>query len=260
MAQLLLVVGVCCSCAQFSRTESAQSDASGLQEVGIESSLDGQLQPALVYIPEPAASKAPLLVLLHTWSSDYRQQSGGLPEALEFCQREGWALAHPNFRGPNRTPQACASQLAVQDVLDAVEFMQSVCLVDQDRVYLLGLSGGGHMALSLTAHSPRLWAGVSAWVPISDLARWHQECSTSSNPGYQRYAQELNLVCGGEPGHSAQVDAQYFRRSPLHRLSAAAGVPVAHQSQRRPATRWAAVHRHHARHDGEDVLHRAGLR
>ena len=147
----------------------------GAREVQIPSTLDGALQGAFFYVPpeaEPGGAPAPLMVALHTWSADYRQAASAA--YLAACKRRGWVLIHPNFRGPNHRPEACASDLAVQDVLDAVAYARAHASVDPGRIYLCGASGGGFMSLTMAHRAPDVWAGVSAWVPISDLAAWHR--------------------------------------------------------------------------------------
>jgi len=193
----------------------------GAREVQIPSTLDGALQGAFFYVPpeaEPGGAPAPLMVALHTWSADYRQAASAA--YLAACKRRGWVLIHPNFRGPNHRPEACASDLAVQDVLDAVAYARAHASVDPGRIYLCGASGGGFMSLTMAHRAPDVWAGVSAWVPISDLAAWHRHC-TAQKLGY---AQDIERSCGGSP--SQETEAEYRRRSPLFHLAAARGVPI----------------------------------
>ena len=191
--------------------------AAEVTEIKIKSSLNGTEQKALYWAaPESAKKAAPLLVWLHSWSGNYKQKNGCLAE----CEKRGWSLILPDFRGPNWTPQACASELAVRDVLDAVEWMKKNTKVDTERVYLAGSSGGGHMSLVMAGRAPELWAGVSAWVPISDLAAWHRECTESG----RRYADNMVKVCGGAPGKSKTVDEEYRNRSPQTWLTKATGV------------------------------------
>lgn len=208
-------------------TNMAAADAGALaaevdrHTVIITSSKDGEAQRAIFYCPPEAAPGAsgppvPLLVGLHTWSSGYEQ---GV-ERVKQCRRRGWVGIAPDFRGPNVRPEACASDLAVQDVLDAVDYARKHARVDEARIYLIGGSGGGHMALMMAARAPDIWAGVSAWVPISDLAAWHAESLTRQ----QRYAAMLEKCCGGPPGPA--TEAEYRRRSPLFYLSGARGVPL----------------------------------
>lgn len=59
----------------------------------------------------------------------------------------------------------------------------------------MGASGGGYAALLMGGRAPELWAGASAWVPISDLAKWHAE-TTKRN---LKYAREIELSIGGKP-------------------------------------------------------------
>ncbi|NQT52694.1 prolyl oligopeptidase family serine peptidase, partial [bacterium] len=186
--------------------------------VKIPSSKDGAEQPAMLYIPE-AAEAVPLVVALHTWSAGYTQTDPWL-KILAECQRRGFAAIHPHFRGPNKRPEACASPLAVQDVLDAVAYARERARIDDRRIYLVGASGGGHMAMMMAARAPKLWAAVSAWVGISDLAAWHAECKAAG----RHYYKDIEGACGGPPGPA--TEAEYRRRSPLLHLAAAKGLPL----------------------------------
>lgn len=195
--------------------------ADAAAEVAIPSSKDGDMQPALLYVPPDARGAVPLLVFLHSWSARYNQ-SESLQEALAECRRRGWAFISPNFRGPNNRPEACGSELAMRDVLDAVAFARRQARIDARRIYLLGGSGGGHMALMMASRAPRLWAAVSAWVPISDLAAWH----AFSKAAGSRYHAMLEQCCGGPPEAPAAA-REYRARSPLFRLASARGLPIA---------------------------------
>jgi dipeptidyl aminopeptidase/acylaminoacyl peptidase len=149
----------------------------------------------------------PLLVALHSWSGDYRQTTG-IAYATR-CMERRWHFLHPNFRGVNRSPAATCSDLAVTDVLDAVEFARHHARVDSRRIYLVGVSGGGMAALQMVAKAPALWAGVSAWVPISDLVAWHAETKARN----LHYTQQIEVSCGGPPGAGPAVDFQYWNRT-----------------------------------------------
>jgi len=191
------------------------------ETVQIRSSHDQTQQSAIVFVPEKVEGPKPLLVLLHSWSADYRQK-GQREICIHECNKRGWAFIHPDFRGPNVRPEACASPAAVQDVLDAVDYMKQRTTIDPQRIYLVGSSGGGHMSLMMSTRAPDMWAGVSAWVPISDLAAWHAESVARKT----KYAKDMEHVCGGAPGTSAEVDAQYRARSPLFALARAKGRPI----------------------------------
>jgi pimeloyl-ACP methyl ester carboxylesterase len=189
-----------------------------VREATIQSSYDGEMQ-AIRYL-KSNQRKRPLLVALHTWSYDYTQE-----EAQEYftrCSKRDWNCIFPDFRGPNNNPKAGGSKAALKDVLDAVSWAYENMSVDHRRIFLAGVSGGGHMALLSAANSPSTWTAVSAWVPISDLARWRKE---SVERGL-KYAQDVEQVCGGPPGASPAVNEQYAGRSPVTSLWRAHIIPM----------------------------------
>lgn len=173
---------------------------------------DGSPQKTLLYVP-PGDEPVPLLVAFHTWSGDYRQDES--PYAA-WCIARGWAFLHPDLRGPANRPEAAGSDAAIADLREAIAVLRQRRAIDGDRIYAVGVSGGGMMALVAATRLPDIWAAASAWVPVTDLARWHADSKARKN----KYAGEIEKVCGGPPGHSAQVDAVYAARS-VERLLAA---------------------------------------
>ena len=188
-----------------------------IQEIKYRSAADDTDQSALHFAPSTKEAR-PLLVGLHSWSSDYRQAntSYGL-----WVVKHDWHFIHPNFRGRNRTPQSMGSELAVQDILSAVAWARQQGNVDANRIYLIGASGGGYASLLMAGRAPELWAGVSSWVPISDLVKWHAETTTRK----LRYAGEIEAALGGHqpvPGTPAHADA--LKRSAITYMARARGV------------------------------------
>ena len=204
------------------RPSAAETRAAAMKlAIDIPSSKDGSLQKVIYWRTESAAHDAsgpavPLVVFLHSWSGGFEQG----PPWIDQAKKMGWVLVAPDFRGPNSRPEACASDLASQDILDAVAYARRDARIDASRIYLIGGSGGGHMSLVMAARAPDLWAGVSAWVPISDLAAWHAESKARKN----NYAKMLEQSCGGPPGPATETE--YRHRSPLFHLAAAKGVPL----------------------------------
>jgi dipeptidyl aminopeptidase/acylaminoacyl peptidase len=183
------------------------------------------MQPCWFWAPEKAKTEpVPLVVGLHTWSADYKQKSH-YSTSLIYAKKHGWAMVGPNFRGPNKTPQACGGEPAVQDIVDAVNYAKSRVKIDPKRVYILGGSGGGHMTLLMAGRHPEIWAGCAAFCPITDLARWHAD-SMLKHPGRGKgYAKMMEGACGGKPQKNPE---EYRKRSPLTWIDNArkAGVPV----------------------------------
>jgi len=203
--------------------EGWRSSVPAIQEVRIASTRDRTPQPAL-WLPPRGGGPRPLLVVLHSWSTGY-ENIAGVPFA-QWAQRRGWAMVQPDYRGPFDDPAATGSDLAVQDVIDAVDFASRDPGVDPDRVFAIGFSGGGMMSLLLAGRHPDRFRAVASWVPIHDLAGWYRYASTVTPQ--RHYAGEIEASCGGDPLRDAAAAAECERRSPRSHLGAArrAGVPV----------------------------------
>jgi hypothetical protein len=193
-----------------------------LTEIQITSSIDGTKQPSLLWAPESAKEKqAPLFVFLHSWSGNYKQNNSvWQAEAVN----RGWIYLHPNFRGPNNRPEACGSKLARQDILDAIDYVIANYKVDESRVYLAGVSGGGHMTMLMAGYYPERFSAASAWVGISDLAEWYRFHTKHGKPG--GYAKMTSNSNGGAPGESRIIDREYNARSPLFHLNRVGDLPI----------------------------------
>ncbi|MBL7116123.1 MAG: prolyl oligopeptidase family serine peptidase [Kiritimatiellae bacterium] len=183
----------------------------GVKEIRYFSDADDSMQPALLY-SSGSDRPRPLLVGLHTWSGGYKQKRGVY---ADWCIANDWVMVFPHFRGPNNNPQACGSELMVQDIISAVRRMQETEKIDASRIYCIGESGGGYAAMLMAGRAPDIWAGVSAWCGISDLAAWHKHGS---------YAKMIEASCGGAPGSSEAVDKEYKNRSAITWLGKAAPV------------------------------------
>ena len=172
-------------------------------EITVQSSLDGTKQPSLFY---PAKEKSrPLIVGLHTWSYDRNNQ---VERLLPIAASRDWNLLLPEFRGPNcrsnpSCRDACGSEKAKQDIMDAVSYVLENYSVDGESIFIVGASGGGTMALLMAAYAPRLWRGVCSFVPITDIRKWYDE-----NPSYR---DSIEACCGGGAG----FDAECAARSPI---------------------------------------------
>lgn len=170
------------------------------QEIFIKSTLDGSLQPSLFYKSD-SAEKRPLLVGLHSWSFDRFNQINNM---LPLADKYDFNLLLPEFRGPNLSSnphcrQACGSPFAKQDIKDAIDHLIAQDLVDQDNIFLLGASGGGHMALLMAGMCPEYFKAIGAFVPITDLRKWRGE-----NP---RYTPRIDACC--------ENDEEMRKRSPI---------------------------------------------
>lgn len=190
-----------------------------VQEIEYLSKADNTLQSMYFYSPE-GDKQVPLMVYLHPWSADYHRDDGSV--YVRWCVENGWAIIIPDFRGPNVRPEACCSELVVADINSAVDYTLENAPVDPERIYLGGVSGGGHATLVMAGREPHRWAGVSAWVPVYDLAEWYEYCSKRT----VGYTAQIENVCGGKPGDSCNVDNNYKVRSASYWIENAKVLPV----------------------------------
>jgi dipeptidyl aminopeptidase/acylaminoacyl peptidase len=191
-----------------------------VETITIISSADGTEQPALYY-DSGSDRRKPLLVALHSWSFDYTQPVS-IPYGL-WAVRNDWVFIHPDYRGRYNNPEATASELAIQDILDALEYAKNNARIDSSRVYLAGFSGGAMTALIMAGRYPDLWTAVSAWVPIYNLADWY---SYNRRFPDRHYAGNIADSCGGPPAEDAQAKEECDRRSPSAYLKGARGKDV----------------------------------
>ncbi|GHA70567.1 alpha/beta hydrolase family protein [Pontibacter akesuensis] len=191
-----------------------------IQDVRIKSTADGQVEPALFYASE-SSRKKPLLVLLHSWSSGYLQVPS-LPFAL-WAEKYDWAYIQPNFRGVFDHPEAMASDLAIQDIMDAVEYAMQNAHIDSSRVYLVGSSGGAMTALVTASRHPDMWAGVAAWVPVFDIPDWYE---FNLYYPHRKYNSQIISALGGEPLPGTPAFEEGKKRSPSTQIHQAKDVPI----------------------------------
>ena len=158
-------------------------------EILVKSTADDSLQPSLFYKSQ-SDEKRPLLVGLHTWSYDRFNQ---IDNMLPYAEKYDFNLLLPEFRGKNletnpNCREACGSFYAKADIKNAIDYVVATENVDADNIFLLGLSGGGHMALLMAGFIPEYFKAIGAYVPITDLEKW-----TEQN---QYYRSHVYACCG----------------------------------------------------------------
>ena len=147
------------------------------EELYIKSTLDGTEQPSLFFQAE-GDDPRPLIVGLHTWSSD---RTNCIHYLLSFAEKQNFHLLLPEFRGPNfpnidHPEVRCGSEHAKRDVKDAIDHIVATRKVDRENMFLIGLSGGGHMAMLMAGYCPEYFRAIASLAGISDLGKWQEEC------------------------------------------------------------------------------------
>ncbi|MDG5816952.1 prolyl oligopeptidase family serine peptidase [Chitinispirillales bacterium ANBcel5] len=190
-----------------------------VEEITIQSTADGSDQPALFY-NSGSTEKKPLLLVLHSWSADYLQHFS-IPYGVWAVEND-WVFIHPDYRGPYVNPQATASELAIQDILDALEYAKQNANIDESRVYITGFSGGAMTTLIMVGRYPSLWTAAAAWVPVYDLPQWYETTRNATH----NYASKIENSCGGPPLRGTEAYRECKRRSASTYLSNARGEPL----------------------------------
>lgn len=218
---LLICLAVAAGGAEVKKSAPKKKAAKKIVPAGIvidyKCTYDNTLQKAMVQYASGKEAR-PLVVALHTWSSTYLHTAAYFALAKQYDVH----VIAPNFRGPNTVgnPLSMGSDAAVADIVDAVAWMKKKVKVDPERIYIIGGSGGGHMALLMAGRHPEIWAGVSAWCPISDIKKW---CEFHKGKGYGAHIIR-NLK--GDPRSDANAAKEAARRSPVTWLARAKNVAV----------------------------------
>ena len=201
---------ILCSCSALSATAVEWDDTQskgwpeGFGNIKIQSSLDGVAQAA-VYRKSTSTQAKPLVVSLHTWSGNYTQKDPLAP----FFAQEDWNYIHPDFRGPNRTPDACMSEKVIPDIDDAIAYAIKEGKVDESKIFVIGASGGGYATLGCFVRLKHRIHTFMSWVPISDLEAWYWQ----SNHRGARYAADVLKSTSNEGDTLNAEEAR--KRSPL---------------------------------------------
>ena len=188
---------------QFDDTRKTLWDTD-FQVVDIQSSLDKSLQKAYFFKSKSSAPK-PLVVSLHSWSGTYEQKD----ELATLSKAKDLNYIHPDFRGVNWTKHACCSDLAMQDIDDAIDYAIKNSKVDLSKIFVIGSSGGGYATLATFMRSKHLIRRFSAWVPISDLPAWYAQSKIMD----KKYAENI-LDCTNSKD-SLNLDIA-IKKSPIY--------------------------------------------
>lgn len=188
----------------FDDTRAGKWD-NNFQVVNIKSTKDGAIQKAYAY-QTTEETPQPLVISLHSWSADYRQDDKFHKQVKEF----NWNYVHPDFRGKNTSTNACVSELVIQDIDDAIDFALANFNCDKEKIYVIGSSGGGYAALASFMKSKHKIAEFSVWCPISDIYWWHHQTKVRG----LKYWEDILSCTDSSKGQLDEVTAK--SKSPLY--------------------------------------------
>ncbi|MEO0040807.1 MAG: hypothetical protein RL329_255 [Bacteroidota bacterium] len=158
----------------------AQTFPAGAQVLTFRSEADDSEQPYGLYLPENynASRKYPLVIMLHGAGSNHRlalrrvfgksntAQENDVEASRTFppFRKVDYIVASPLARGTMGY-----QGIAEKDVLDVLEDVKMRFSVDEDRVYLTGLSMGGGGTLWLGLNYPDKWAALAPVCPATPI-------------------------------------------------------------------------------------------
>lgn len=132
----------------------------------------------LCYLTVPGTVKPgssnPMVVLLHggPWARD----TWGFDPEVQSLAARGFLVLQVNFRGSEGFGYEHLSAAfgrfgdsALEDVEDAIDWAVDYGLADKQRLFVMGASYGGYLALYVAAANPDLFRGVVARAPVTDL-------------------------------------------------------------------------------------------
>ncbi|WP_159518069.1 SGNH/GDSL hydrolase family protein [Sunxiuqinia indica] len=179
------------------------------QKVDVISTIDKSPQPAY-FFQSKADSPRPLIISLHTWSGDFNQE-----DTLSWiCVKGDYNYIHPNFRGVNDKPEACGSELVIQDIDDAIDYAIQHGNVDTSNMHVIGVSGGGYATLLCYMKTKHHIQSFSAWASISNLEDWYYE-SVGRKRKYARHIAQVTTGQHFEGDHYKFNAAEARKRSPI---------------------------------------------
>lgn len=142
------------------RGEDMLKGATGLVERAYFSPSDGSAQPYWVYLPEgyKSSSKHALVVFLHGYDPSINKANPWLlsEDVYRIADKHNLIILQPHGR-----KNTDFINIGEQDVLEALKRVLSHYSVDEDRVYLMGVSMGGYGAYAIALHNPHLFAAVA---------------------------------------------------------------------------------------------------
>jgi acetyl esterase/lipase len=135
---------------------------------------EGEVLPALLYVPSPRETGYPAMLALHPTGASGKQITDGddeynLPYGKELAGR-GYVVIAPDYPGFGElsgydfrnSRYASGTLKGIFDHVRCIDLLQSLDFVDADRIGVIGHSLGGHNALFVAAFDTRLKAVVTS--------------------------------------------------------------------------------------------------
>jgi len=179
--------------------------------ITLTSSYDAATITGLLRLPAGyrADRPVPLVVGLHSWGGIADEvlygNAGNGHFYVNAVTQQGWLLLAPNAKP--LSPEGAPWHVAVLGVQHHIkEMVDEVCrryAVDESRIYLIGISGGGNRAIVTAEKYPDFFAAAVDVKGFMDLAAWYRE-DFNAPPNVDCVGNHREWLCkdtgGGPPG------------------------------------------------------------
>ena len=181
---------------------------------------------AFIQLPDHySADKAyPLILFFHGRGADARQiLLDDFKLFLSKARQRGYILVAPSC-GSDSWMNIQAETLSVH----LLKFLNSHLSLDQNKLYVMGMSMGGGAALTFTAHHSKKVSAVCDLIGVTDFIRFYKEGN---------YNQSIAGAFGGNPDQCPQM---YRQRSAVYNIKRLKTVPtlIIHGDQDRVVPLW----------------------
>jgi polyhydroxybutyrate depolymerase len=231
---VLIVASLAAAALYFLHAPRASLPAAPVRAATVE--MDGRLRRYAVFTPSRPRPGAGVLLVFHPSQSSGQDMRRIVGVPLErMAERDNVVIVYPDgfeghFNDCRREASYSARRLAVDDVGFTRRIVEELIAqdgIDPTRVFALGYSNGGHMALRLALEDPELVRGVVA-IAANLAAPDNMDCRIAPAPArfivlVEGTRDPINPYDGGRVtlfgfgnrGHvlSAQASAEWFGRT-----------------------------------------------
>jgi alpha/beta superfamily hydrolase len=152
---------------------------------------DGLKIAGELFRPSTAKPPFPSLILCHGIPAGVKNPDDpGYPLLAERIRREGFLVLIFNFRGAGESEGNFDLLGWARDLEGALDFLGSRTEADAHRIYLMGFSGGGAVAICVAARRPE----VAGLVSCASPAEFRDVATAEGLKGFWNRARESGII------------------------------------------------------------------
>lgn len=203
----------------------ALSDLEKVAERVFYQSSGGLTVSGLLFRPTEGEPPWPTIIVNHAGFGT----AGDFSDVALIMRDWGYMVFNPDFRGSGESQGVHeGAKGEVDDVIYAIDYLESQGLVEGGRIGLYGQSHGAAVSMGVAGRSPEVKA-VVAEAGFYDAADLYYSASESTDPGVKPVFEEFASMVGGSP---EELPQEYEARSAInHAQDVRAAVLLIHGEQ-----------------------------